>query len=115
MSHLPADAGGGWLLAARDRDGAGRQREERQRLRQPWTRAVPPGAPRAGNRSEPGLRAVPWLWRELRYMSTSASPVIKPPCAAWAHALAAGPDDLTTAERGALDAHVATCEACAAA
>jgi RNA polymerase sigma-70 factor (ECF subfamily) len=48
-------AGGGWLLAARDRIGAGHQREERQRLCQPRTRAVPPGAPRAGRRSEPGL------------------------------------------------------------
>jgi hypothetical protein len=48
-------------------------------------------------------------------MNTSASAIIKPPCAAWAHALAAGPDDLSVTERAALDAHVATCEACAAA
>jgi|GEM_PF-6754334 len=48
-------------------------------------------------------------------MNTSTSPTIKRPCAAWANSLAADPDDLTATERAALDAHVATCEACAAA
>jgi hypothetical protein len=48
-------------------------------------------------------------------MNTSTSLTIKRPCAAWANFLAAAPEDLTAAERAALDAHVATCEACAAA
>jgi Putative zinc-finger len=48
-------------------------------------------------------------------MNTSTSPTIKRPCAAWANSLAAGPDDLTDVERAALDAHLATCEACSSA
>ncbi|HEY7020234.1 MAG TPA: hypothetical protein VH349_03890 [Ktedonobacterales bacterium] len=48
-------------------------------------------------------------------MNTGTPPTIKSPCAAWANALAAGPGDLSAAERAALDTHVATCEACAAA
>jgi len=48
-------------------------------------------------------------------MNASTSRSIKRPCSSWANHLAAGPDDLTAAERAALDAHVATCEACAAA
>jgi Putative zinc-finger len=47
-------------------------------------------------------------------MNIGTPPTIKPPCAAWANALAAGPGDLSATERAALDAHVATCEACAA-
>ena len=37
------------------------------------------------------------------------------PCARWADLLAAHPDTLSVAERRALDAHVASCQACAAA
>ncbi|HEY7357079.1 MAG TPA: sialidase family protein, partial [Ktedonobacterales bacterium] len=37
------------------------------------------------------------------------------PCARWANLLAAHPDTLSPAERRALDAHVARCQACAAA
>lgn len=37
------------------------------------------------------------------------------PCAGWAEQLAASPKDLTWAERAALDQHVASCPACAAA
>ncbi len=37
------------------------------------------------------------------------------PCARWADLLAAHPDTLSAAERRALDAHVASCQACAAA
>jgi hypothetical protein len=48
-------------------------------------------------------------------MNASALNPIKRPCAAWASSLAAGPEDLTVVERAALDAHVATCAACAAA
>lgn len=36
------------------------------------------------------------------------------PCARWADLLAAHPDDLSTEERRALDAHVASCQACVA-
>lgn len=39
--------------------------------------------------------------------------VIPVPCAAWAEKLAAQPSDLTIEERGALDAHILTCPACA--
>ena len=46
-------------------------------------------------------------------MNTTLS-TINPPCAAWANAIAAGPGDLSATEHAALDAHVVTCEACAA-
>src|SRR5438045_7898356 len=36
------------------------------------------------------------------------------PCAAWADKLALKPEDLTSAERAALDAHLSTCPSCAA-
>src|SRR5262245_44002423 len=37
------------------------------------------------------------------------------PCAEWARLLAPRPEDLSSAEREALDAHLATCAACTAA
>src|SRR5689334_405240 len=57
---------------------------------------------------------MPWLERDFTRMNTSRPETIKP-CPAWARLLAAGPADFTAAERAALDAHVATCAACAAA
>ena len=42
------------------------------------------------------------------------TPTYQKPCAAWAEQLAASPQDLTWAERAALDQHVASCPACAA-
>lgn len=48
-------------------------------------------------------------------MNANKQDTISRPCAAWANALASNPDDLSAAECAALDAHVATCDACAAA
>ncbi|HEU5198884.1 MAG TPA: zf-HC2 domain-containing protein, partial [Ktedonobacterales bacterium] len=42
-------------------------------------------------------------------------PLLPGPCAHWATFLDAHPEDLAPADRAALDAHIATCPACAAA